>query len=320
MAEKVRIENDSISELLGGVDPKFIDQEDFIDVIQWNLRWFNRMNTERAKKIEMILSVLNSDIFVFQEIEAGSLDDIAASLTASGRGSYKVEYGTTGGQQRIAVMWDMEWVRSKDEIRELFGKNTVTTPGGKDVFPRLPLWGYFFCKSTISNKRGFDFQLVGLHLKSQLDKGGTGEDNLQRTLSAAKLSDWLLKEANNFDSDTILLGDWNEPPDAAAWESFRLLEKNNKVKFSKINDKTNFSHLYYRNRNNVGSLLDLRVVTTPFAREMNKTGGAIHWLALSELLKNSSSAAEVRKVIEEIKTEITDHMPVLTRFGVNKQK
>ena len=127
-----------------------------------------------------------------------------------------------------------------------------------------------------------------------------------------------MKEANNFDSDTILLGDWNEPPDAAAWESFRLLEKNNKVKFSKINDKTNFSHLYYRNRNNVGSLLDLRVVTSPFAKEMNKAGGTIQWLALSELLKKSSSAAEVRKVIEEIKTEITDHMPVLTRFGVNK--
>lgn len=28
MAEKVKIENDSISELLGGVDPKFIYQEE----------------------------------------------------------------------------------------------------------------------------------------------------------------------------------------------------------------------------------------------------------------------------------------------------
>ncbi|MBM2816417.1 MAG: Endonuclease/exonuclease/phosphatase [Ignavibacteria bacterium] len=319
MAKIKKIPNDNISELLGGIDKKFIDNDDFLDIVQWNLRWFNSMDKDRAKKIEKVLSLLNSDIFVFQEIADGSLDDIAKSLSENGKGSYQVAYGTTGGQQRIAIMWDMEWVRTKDDIIELFGKNTVTTPNGKDVFPRLPLWSYFFCKSTISNRRGFDFQLVGLHLKSQMDKEGTNEDNLQRTLSAAKLSDWLIKEGNRFDSDIIILGDWNEPPDAEAWESLRNLEKNKNVKFTKINDKTNFSHLYYLNRNDVGSLLDLRVVTSPFAKEMNKTGGTIHWLALEELLSGSATAGEVKKIINEIKTEITDHLPVLTRFGVSKK-
>jgi exonuclease III len=272
-----------------------------------------------VKKIEQVLSVLNSDIFVFQEIANESLDGLAQSLSANGKGSYKVEYGTTGGQQRIAIMWDMEWVRTKDDIRELFGKNAVTTPSGKDVFPRLPLWNYFFCKSIASNKRGFDFQLVGLHLKSQLDKGGMGEDELQRTLSCEKLADWLQKDANHFDADTILLGDWNEPPSARAWDAMRRLEGENKVKFEKINDATNFSHLYYRNRNDVGSLLDLRVVTSPFARQMNKkTGGTIHWLTLEQLLASDATAGEIKKTIEEIKKEITDHMPVLTRFGVKK--
>ena len=193
MAEKKKISNDHISELLGGIDKKYEDQDDFLDIVQWNLRWFNSMQNEREDKIVKVLRVLNSDIFVFQEIEEKSLDNIAKILSEEGLGSYKTAYGTTGGQQRVAVMWDMEWVRTKDEIKELFGKNSITTPSGKDVFPRLPLWSYFYCKSTISNKRGFDFQLVGLHLKSQLDRGGKGEDELQRTLSASKLSDWLTK-------------------------------------------------------------------------------------------------------------------------------
>ena len=92
------------------------------------------------------------------------------------------------------------------------------------------------------------------------------------------------------------------------------------MKFSKINDSSNFSHLYYRNRNNVGSLLDLKVVTTQFAKEMNKMGGPIHWIALDELLAKSSSAGEVKKVISQIREEITDHVPVLTRFGFKKDK
>ncbi len=318
MAPKKKIPNDNISALLGGINPKFIDMDDFLDIVQWNLRWFNSRETDRAKKIEQVLSTLNSDIFVFQEVAEGSLDGIAKSLSDNGKGSYEVRYGTTGGQQRLAIMWDMEWVRLKDEIKELFGKNAVTTPSGKDVFPRLPVWSYFFCKSTISNKRGFDFQLVALHLKSQLDKGGSGEADLQRALSASKLSDWLIKEANNFDADSLLLGDWNEPPSAKAWDSFRQLESEKKVKFMGINDESNFSHLYYRNRNDVGSLLDLRVVTSPFARQMNKTGGTIHWLALEELLQSGAKASAVKKIINEIKNEITDHMPVLTRFGVKK--
>lgn len=310
------IPNDNISALLGGIDSKFNDSNDFLDIVQWNLRWFNAQEKERVKKIKQVLSVLNSDIFVFQEIALGSLDEIAAQLTQEGKGTYQVVYGNTGGQQRIAIMWDMEWVRTKDDTKELFSKNEITTPSGKDVFPRQPLWNYFYCKSTASNARGFDFQLVGLHLKSQMDTAGTGEDNLQRTLSAAKLADWLQKDANHYDADVIMLGDWNEPPSAMAWESIRNLEKQKKVEFQKINDQTHFSHLYYRNKNDVGSKLDLRVVTTPLAKEMNKkAGGDITWLSLENLMQSGASAGEVKKLIESIKADVTDHLPVLTRFG-----
>jgi hypothetical protein len=152
-----------------------------------------------------------------------------------------------------------------------------------------------------------------------MDKSGTGEDDLQRRLSAGKLANWMEKDANNYDADILMLGDWNEPPSADAWSSIRKLEKENKVLFEKINDPSNFSHLYYRNKNDVGSLLDLRVVTSPFAKQMNKkTGGTIRWLALETLLSGDATAGEIKKIINEIKKEVTDHLPVLTRFGIKK--
>lgn len=316
---KKNIPNDNISKMIYQFNPKFIDSDDFLDIVQWNLRWFNNREKKRAYKIEQVLSTLNSDIFVFQEVAEGSLDDIAYNLSKSGKGSYIVKYGLTGGQQRIAIMWDMEWIRSKDEITELFGKRSVLTPSGKDVFPRLPLWGYFYCKSTFNNHRGFDFQLVGLHLKSQMDRSQTGEALLQRTLSASKLSDWLIKESNHYDSDSILLGDWNEPPSSNAWEAFKQLEKEKRIVFEKINDKTDFSHLYYKSKRDIGSLLDLRVVTSPFAKQMNKeTQGVIHWIVLEDLLSQDANASAIKKIISEIKKEVTDHMPVLTRFRLRE--
>ena len=69
-------------------------------------------------------------------------------LNRRGAGHYKVVYGTTGGDQRIAIMYDMDWISAKDDIVELFGRGSVMTGEGKDAFPRLPLWGYFLCKSS----------------------------------------------------------------------------------------------------------------------------------------------------------------------------
>lgn len=322
-AKVTTISNDNVSKMIGKILPNYQDNDDFIDIVQWNLRWFNSQEPKRENAIFKILSVLNSDIFVFQEVADGSLDNIAARLTKAGLGYYEVAYGTTGGQQRIAFMYDTEWVRRKDDVNELFGKKNVTTPSGKDVFPRLPLWSYFYCKSTVSHKRGFDFQLIGLHLKSMMDLQGNNEDELQRTLACAKLMDWLEKDGNSFDADSIMLGDWNEPPSAKAWASARALEKDKRVKFESINDNSDFSHLYYINKDHIASRLDLRLATTALAKNLNQDNlkrSTVRWVTLDNLIGADPSASEIRAYIKEIGKEVSDHMPVLTRFGKTKKK
>ncbi len=303
------IENDNLSELLiGKIPEKYQDGDEFLDVVSWNLRWFNEKDALRVERITEILSILNSDIFVFQEIRNGSLDIVASKLNEKGAGFYKVEYGTTGGDQRVAIMYDLDWVRAKDDVKELFGKKTVLTVEGKDAFPRLPLWGYFTSKSPYPDKRGFDFQLAGLHLKSQM---GGGES--QRRLAADKLAYWLKTEAANVDSDAILIGDWNKTPDSEEWDSLVELEKEGFIRFREINDNSDFSHLYYKNKNHIGSKLDIAVVTTEVPMQAPQAE-TIRWVTLDDLLASNPKASEIKEYLKEIKTKISDHMPIFSRY------
>ncbi len=103
--------NDNITKLIGKVLPQYHDTDDYIDIVQWNLRWFNSKEPKRVDAIYKVLAQLNSDIFVFQEVADGSVDGLAERLTKAGLGTCETSYGLTGGQQRMAFMYDTEWVR-----------------------------------------------------------------------------------------------------------------------------------------------------------------------------------------------------------------
>lgn len=189
MARYRRPSNDRLSPAFADiVPPNYRGSDRFLDVVTWNIRYFHHRDKKRLSRVIEILSALNADIFVLQEILEDSLEPVAEGLDKKGAGYYLTAYGTTGGNQRIAVMYDLDWIRSKDDIRELFGKGQVRASDGKDAFPRLPLW----CNFTSLSHEGapFDFQLLGVHLKSQ--RGGGGP---QRQKAAGALANWLCREA-----------------------------------------------------------------------------------------------------------------------------
>jgi endonuclease/exonuclease/phosphatase family metal-dependent hydrolase len=268
-----------------------------------------------------VLNSINADIFVFQEILDGSMQTVAERLTGMGAGHYVAEHGTTGGQQRVAMMWDLDWIRAKSDISELFGKGTVMTPDGKDAFPRLPLLGNFTSLEMGGASSAFDFQLCGVHLKSQLGGGGN-----QRELAAEWLAHWFKHEAPRVDSDVIMLGDWNESVDKSSWDVFRELEREGTALFEQINDASEISHLYYKNKREIGSRLDLVAVTMASSEQLvDKKSKVIQWVPLSDLLDASPSAAQIKAYIKTIggdrkgKGGISDHLPVITRFHYGVQ-
>lgn len=192
---------------------KYRGTDQFLDIVTWNIRFFHDQDADRVKRIVNVLSELNADIIVLEEIKHQSLEVVAEELRRIEAGYYQTAYGTTGGDQRVSIMYDLDWIRAKDDIRELFGKGQVMV-GGKDAFPRLPLYSSF---TGLTQEAPFDFQLVGLHLKSQ--RGG-GED--QRERAAIELRNWLVNDAPMVDADVIMLGDWNEPPDSDTWQPFHV--------------------------------------------------------------------------------------------------
>ena len=307
-------DNDHLSRAFEDIVPaKYKGTDRFLDVICWNIRWFNAGNNERVKKIEAVLNALNADIMVLEEIEQNSLDRVAEMLRDRGAGDYKVAYGTTGGDQRVAIMYDLDWIRAKDDIAELFGKRTVLTADGKDAFPRLPLCGYFTSLSQESDP--FDFQLVGLHLKSQRSSGNIQDaGKAQRMMAAERLKTWLVREASVLDADVIMLGDWNEPPDAEAWAPIRQLERDGLALFSEINDSDSISHLMYKNKENIGSRLDMAQVSISAASQLTGPTEIVRWKTLDALLKSDPGAAKIKKYIKEISKELSDHMPLVIRF------
>jgi endonuclease/exonuclease/phosphatase family metal-dependent hydrolase len=306
--------NDNLSVSFDACDlvpDKYKGDDHCLDVVAWNIKYFNQKDPSRVQAITEILSAINADVFVFEEAMDGSLDSVANDLTAKKAGLYETRYGKTGGNQRVAIMYDTEWVRAKDDIVELFGKGTYKTREGKDVFPRLPLHGQFVCSNPLLPRgEPFDFQLVGLHLKSQ--RGG-GAD--QRQLAGKHLSKWLLTAAQSIDADVIMLGDWNAPPTSDDWREFVRLEDQRRVAFRNVNDASDFSHLMYKSKNDFASRLDLAAISIASISQMiGKQVDTIRWKSLDEFLKKNPEAGQIKSFIQQVSAKISDHMPIIARF------
>lgn len=308
------VANDHISALMADLVPEEYEGTDqFLDVVTWNIRFFHHRDWERVEQITHILTELNADVIVFQEILEGALDPVAEGLDKAGAGYYQVAYGTTGGNQRVAIMYDLDWIRAKDDIRELFGKREILTGRGKDAFPRLPLYANLTAVSHTGDP--FDFQLVGLHLKSQ--RGG---GHAQRRLAAESLARWFEIEAPRVDSDIIVIGDWNEKPNASTWDAFNELEARDLVAFQSINGGSgDFSHLMYRNKRTLGSRLDLNAVSIAAMEEIAGNPEVVRWKNLSSLLDSNPRAKDIKALFKVLRERVSDHLPVLTRYYHTEQ-
>ena len=256
--------NDRISKYLDDFVPDEHQGDDrFLDIITWNIKFFNVRDRRRVEVVTRIVQELNADIFVLQEIEAGSLDEIAQTLNESGTGLYKVVYGQTGRDIRVTFMYDMEWVKATTQIEELFREQPIIPVGSttKEVFPRLPLHAKFV---AYRENVPFDFHLVGVHLKSQR---GPNRSVSQRAAAARFLANWLLNETT--DEDVIIAGDWNASADKPEWEPFQELEEQERVYFEAWNPGNEGSYLAASGSR---TRLDFIVVTSAVegVRELNE--------------------------------------------------
>lgn len=291
------IENDNISAAINEYVPDELRGSDrYVDLVNWNIRYFNELDPARVRLITKIMGEINADIFVLQEIAEGAVDGVAAALNAAGAGLYKTAYGSSGGTQRVAFMYDTEWMRTKEDFRELFADEPNTLPGStKRIFPRLPL--HNIMHAFAPNNGNFDFHLAGVHLKAFMGPSDPGTE--QRRLSAERLVKWSTDEAE--DRDIIICGDFNKAPSAEEWDAFRGEEEAGRIHFGSWNKEEEGSHWYRGHR----SRIDLVVVSDSVNEvSVDKQARVIPWKRVFE------STTLRNDLIERI----SDHMPVVSRF------
>ncbi|GFO53288.1 hypothetical protein GMSM_02950 [Geomonas sp. Red276] len=307
------------------VPEKFRDTDKFVDVVSWNLRWFDHRDPRRVEAITEIMAEMNSDVFVLTEVaEDGALKQVVDALAERRAGFYSTAYGTTGGQQRVVLMWDRDWIRAKRDPVELFkNEDLVVSSDGElkaDVFPRLPLWCYYeaFPSDETTGDEGFNFELVGVHMKSQMAPRGADVKRggiPQRTKGAERLATWLKTPHEHYDEDVILVGDWNAKPSEKEWNALRKLEEKGEIAFTKINREEEISHIARFNKSGPGGTrLDLQLVNrrAMVAAVPKGTGVVIRWSLFDDLSVMESEKRE--QLFKNFTHLISDHLPVLSRF------
>lgn len=320
--------NDHLSQAFSGIVPdEYRDSDSFLNIVQWNIEWFGaRKSTAKDKRrialVTDVLEAFNADLFVFQEVAGpsedgrykGVFDAIADELTHfRGAGDYVVYYTQAGGEQRIAMMWDRDFIRAKTMVKDLFPVGTHKTEDGKDAFAtRTPLYGYFEAKVGAAGR--FDFQTIGVHLKAMAEGAN------QRRKSAEVLADWMAQSRQEVDSDILVIGDWNAPPTADEWSPIKSQEG---VNFEAINDPSDFSYLWLENSTNkYVSKIDLAALSlSSETRPPEHVAKTVRWRPIEEALARAASLkdAEVQSILLEIKDNISDHLPTITQFYFDKK-
>jgi len=290
-------ENDNISAAINEYVPEeFRGTDKYVDIVNWNIRYFNELDAARVRLITKIMGEINADIFVLQEIAERSLDGVASALNASGAGLYKTAYGSTGGTQRVSFMYDTEWIRTKADFAELFSDEPNSVPGSKKrIFPRLPL--HNIMHAFAPGGGNFDFHLAGVHLKAYMGDSDDGAE--QRRLSAERLVRWSKDETE--DRDIIICGDFNKEPGAPEWRAFRDGEKEGLLHFGSWNIEKEGSHWYRGKLSRIDT-----VIVSASANKVSVDGKSrvIPW-------KQVFQSSTLRNDLIE---RISDHMPVVSRF------
>jgi endonuclease/exonuclease/phosphatase family metal-dependent hydrolase len=316
---------DHISRLLDAqklVPDEYRGTDEFLDVVSWNIRWFDHKDPKRVAAILKVLDTINADVFVLVEIaEDGALKEIADKLAERDAGYYTVAYGTSGAQQRVVLMWDRDWVRLKQPVRELFDSNLkVTAEDGRKrgVFPRLPLYGYFEGLSSVPGTEGFTFELVGVHLKSQMPPMGFGGGRFgvkQREKAAETIGAWLQNENEHSDQDILVVGDFNASPGTEEWQPLRELEERGDIEFEDINPAEEVTHIARLNKSGpAGTRLDMHLITkeADALALPDQKAVVIQWSLFKHL--DELSAADRAVLNKAMKTNFSDHLPCVTRF------
>jgi endonuclease/exonuclease/phosphatase family metal-dependent hydrolase len=167
-------------------------------IVTWNVQSFP-LTTEAPALAAKIIGELHPDVVALQEIEdVGAFQQLVMALA----GYEGVLNDDPGGYQRLGLLHRTDRA-SVTEVETLFQDDWY-------AFPRPPLKA----RVELTSQRGerFDFVIVVVHLKAQLD----GESWDRRRAACERLETWVSEQqAAGPEQDFVVLGDFNDRLTAA---------------------------------------------------------------------------------------------------------
>src|SRR5215213_716399 len=184
-----------------------------IQVGTFNIEWFGTNDMQKHKHrsqavinqiADLIATTLDLEVVVLEEINSQS-QEFGKLEEALGAHGYKLRSGSTGGEQRVVIAYDDDEVDLVGDVTELDVRSSFNLSGGcSSSGLRRPLMAQFRAGE-------FDFVLVGVHLKSQLN--GDCADRVRREQSKDLIReiDELVGSSN--EKDVVVAGDFNATSD-----------------------------------------------------------------------------------------------------------
>ena len=86
------------------------------------------------------------------------------------------------------------------------------------------------------------------------------------------------------------------------------------MKFRSVNNESEISHLMYRNKQDLGSRLDLTALSMSASERMGEPPAVVRWAPLDELLGSDPKANQIKEFLKSVRDDVSDHLPVVTRF------
>lgn len=267
-----------------------------VQPIEWvgsfNLEWFSLggrkpRNSTDLQRVAALIQETGVALYGLQEV---SDDGVMNSLIAYLPG-WKYYVGTSGRQQRCAILWDatrvgvrrpVEWGDINDGLEANAGNL------------RAPL----VAEAKIGK---FDFTFIVLHLKAMQDPDSVRKRRTQLRRLRARLDEYL---ATRPDKDVIIVGDFNDTADSAAMKELTGGRKGG-VGFIVTGAKLPKTAVTYMNP---AGRIDHVVISSPFVSQEE-------WNTKAETLPKPKGAE--RKVYDE---SISDHLPTWSGFDTTQDR
>ncbi len=253
----------------------------------WNLAGYNRISDEKYENQVLGLSLLDAEVVTLVEVKPlAYIERLVDGLAAAGV-DYEYKILQQASDLNIGVIYKRGITASEPQFLE-----------GSDLGNNA----YRKAITVDMQVGGFDFKLIGVHLKSGRDR----DEQEIRDRQCKVIGDYITELKSQSREDVLLMGDFNMVPGQDV-SNFHHLGGNDVMDFVSSWDlQDRFSHILEKGRAN---LLDGYAIPRTYAKEYIR--GSLRLFPMHWTMDMGR---------ERYREEVSDHLPFVASFRIDRER